>query len=230
MTKVSTHLLCLYSDKSAEFGMLKRKVAPPPIPLLVSLLLLALTSLCFLDIRRPRCCESICRSPCSRCSRPATSTKPLVVRPHTYTHAAPHTHTQHEREREKWRTVKGCIYTRAQEWVLSEAVVGHAELVAVVAAARGLKLDQLDVRLASVPVRGAPELDAPIALRPGAAAAAVSCPLHREAHCTAHNSAHARGGQAVAYLVIKSLRLAALEDVRGDHLLPASAHPPPPRW
>merc|ERR1711939_930572 len=25
MTKVSTHLLCLYSDKSAEFGMLKRK-------------------------------------------------------------------------------------------------------------------------------------------------------------------------------------------------------------
>jgi hypothetical protein len=26
MTKVSTHLLCLYSDKSAEFGMLKRKV------------------------------------------------------------------------------------------------------------------------------------------------------------------------------------------------------------
>ncbi len=30
MTKVSTHLLCLYSDKSAEFGMLKRKVAPPP--------------------------------------------------------------------------------------------------------------------------------------------------------------------------------------------------------
>lgn len=26
MTKVSTHLLCLYSDKTAEFGMLKRKV------------------------------------------------------------------------------------------------------------------------------------------------------------------------------------------------------------
>jgi hypothetical protein len=68
MTKVSTHLLCLYSDKSAEFGMLKRKVAPPS--LLVSLLLDV--DVFFLGICRLRCCESICRSPCSRCSRPAT--------------------------------------------------------------------------------------------------------------------------------------------------------------
>lgn len=44
MTKVSSHLLCIYSDKSAEFGMLKRKVRES-VSILSPLLLLVRTSL-----------------------------------------------------------------------------------------------------------------------------------------------------------------------------------------